>query len=94
MDFNKPKISLLSIQLLMEKGVLSNPYEIKEQDYREHVRIDCLGGGFGFVQNCDIGKLVFLKGKFIQMENDVQLQERKDRNKKIPNFTSNLRFTK
>lgn len=94
MDLNKPKISLRSIQSLMERGALPNPYEITAQDFFEHMRIGHLGGGWDFVQKIDIGKRVYLRGKFLQMENDQQMETRKKNEKMIPNFKTNLRFAK
>jgi hypothetical protein len=68
----------------MERGIFPNPYEITEEDFREHRRVDNFGGSFGFVQKCDIGRRVFLQGGVISMESDTQVLERRERQKKLP----------
>jgi len=75
------------IKIMMERGIISNPYEITEQNFKEHWMIDV---DFGFVRKEDIGKRLFLQGGIIQMENDFQLEQRQ--NKRIQKFNSTLRF--
>ena len=60
------------IKGLMERGKLSNPYELTQQDVGHY-----LGGGFDLVISSDVGRLVFLKDDIIQMENDEQMEKRK-----------------
>ena len=84
------------IKIMMEKGILPNPYEITEEDFKSHWRID-LGGSFGFVKSFDVGKRVYLRDGILQMENDVQMAERKDRDSRLSRIydnKSNLRLSK
>lgn len=80
------------IQGLMERGIIPDPYEITKEDFLEHNRIDNLGGSFGFVQKSDIGKRIFFRGGVLQMENDLQYNERKEKEKFL--FNSSVRIAK
>ena len=57
----------------MRKGILSNPYEIKEEDIGNLVD----GFDFGRVIKGDVGKRIFLRNSIILMENDEQMKRRK-----------------
>lgn len=64
-----------SIKMKINNGVLPNPYELQESD--EGKQLDMWD--FGKVAKSDIGKLVYLKDDIIQMENNEQMNKRKEK---------------
>lgn len=58
---------------LMRDGMLSNPYELQQDDLGRLIDWFDLGR----VQKSDIGKRIYLIGDIIQMENTEQRDNRK-----------------
>ena len=55
----------------MKVGRLPNPYEIRPGDVGELLDLD-----FGTVQPTDVGRLLFLRGRLVQMESIAQREAR------------------
>lgn len=63
-----------TIKQNIERGLLTNPYEVLPSDVGR-----CIDQDFGNVAPPDVGRLLFLSGRLIQMESTEQREARLER---------------